>query len=124
MYDEKGSHHLKLIDFGFSKFWEPNTTMALRYGTMAYIAPEVIHKDYTSQCDMWSFGVVVFILLFGYMPFQGDEQQQYQNILAGKYSVKEKYWSKVSREAQDLVRKLIFVDPLKRLNPAQAIEHS
>merc|ERR1719183_2388648 len=70
LYESAKSDHLKLIDFGFSKVWEPNTKMALSCGTLSYVAPEVLAKDYTSQCDMWSFGVIVFILLVGYMPFQ------------------------------------------------------
>ena len=61
----------RLIDFGFSKIWHPNTTMAVSCGTLAYVAPEVLDKSYTSQCDMWRLGVVAFGLLFGYMPFSG-----------------------------------------------------
>jgi len=58
LYESKGSDHLKLIDFGFSHIWEPNTTMALSCGTLSYVAPEVLRKKYTSQCDMWSLGVI------------------------------------------------------------------
>merc|ERR1719265_2947488 len=80
LYESTTSDHLKLIDFGFSKIWEPNTRMALSCGTLAYVAPEVLDKSYTSQCDLWSLGVVVFILLVGYMPFAGTESHQVQMI--------------------------------------------
>lgn len=53
LYEAQDSDHLKLIDFGFSKIWQPNTTMAVSCGTLAYVAPEVLEKSYTSQCDLW-----------------------------------------------------------------------
>ena len=52
LYEAKDSDHLKLIDFGFSKIWHPNTTMAVSCGTLAYVAPEVLEKSYTSQCRL------------------------------------------------------------------------
>merc|ERR1719253_1495711 len=69
LYDKPGSSHLKLIDFGFSKIWDPNVKMHVSCGTLSYVAPEVLDKDYRSQCDLWSLGVVTFIILAGYMPF-------------------------------------------------------
>merc|ERR1719230_1397746 len=88
LYEKKDGNHLKLIDFGFSKVWQRNTKMDLSCGTLSYVAPEVLEKDYTSQCDLWSLGVIVFILLVGYMPFHGTEGSQIKNIKAGSYSVK------------------------------------
>ena len=58
-------------------------------GTLAYVAPEVLMKSYTSKCDMWSVGVVAFILLAGYMPFQGQEAAQVRAIKAGRYLYKD-----------------------------------
>ena len=63
LYENKNSDFLKLIDFGFSKVWAKNTKMELSCGTLSYAAPEVLAKSYTSQCDLWSLGVIVFILL-------------------------------------------------------------
>jgi len=87
------------------------------------VAPEVLDKDYTSQCDMWSFGVTVFIVLFGYMPFYGSEDQQVNMIRKGKYTEKKHVWDKVSTKAQDFVRKLLVVDPKDRLTTESALEH-
>merc|ERR1719221_439021 len=96
LYDQKNSDHLKLIDFGFSKMWDPNIKMRISCGTLSYIAPEVLGKCYTSQCDMWSLGVIVFILLAGYMPFSGSEEQQVKNITQGNYKMKTERWHNVS----------------------------
>jgi serine/threonine protein kinase len=122
LYDKEGSKHLKLIDFGFSKVWEPNTKMKLSCGTLSYVAPEVLGKSYDSKCDLWSLGVTVFILLFGYMPFSGAEAIQIKMIKQGKYSRKEREWRRVSSEAQRFVESLLVVDPGARLSAAQALE--
>jgi len=122
LYEKEGSKHLKLIDFGFSKIWKPNTKMQLSCGTLSYVAPEVLGKSYGSKCDMWSLGVTVFILLFGYMPFSGSEETQVRLIRQGRYSRKEREWKKVSSEAQHFVESLLVVDPTARLSAAQALE--
>merc|ERR1740127_311771 len=64
MYDTKDRNHLKLIDFGFSIFFDPKVKLRATCGTLSYMAPEVLEKNrgYTSQCDLWSLGVVAFIL--------------------------------------------------------------
>jgi len=123
LYDTPESDHLKLIDFGFSKIWKPNTKMALSCGTLAYVAPEVLAQSYTSQCDLWSLGVTVFILLFGYMPFAGCEAVQMQAIREGRYLKKHQAWKNVSEPAQDFVKKLLVVDASKRLSAEQALAH-
>jgi len=122
LYEKKDTNHLKLIDFGFSKIWEPNTKMALSCGTLAYVAPEVLDKSYTSKCDLWSLGVVIFILLVGYMPFAGSETHQVQMIKQGKCTFRKESWAKVSKEASEFVGKLLIVDPLKRLSAGQALQ--
>eukprot|EP00927_Polykrikos_kofoidii_P058905 TRINITY_DN5376_c0_g1_i1.p1 TRINITY_DN5376_c0_g1~~TRINITY_DN5376_c0_g1_i1.p1 ORF type:complete len:591 (+),score=99.70 TRINITY_DN5376_c0_g1_i1:55-1827(+) len=124
LYDGKSSDHLKLIDFGFSKVWDRNTKMKASCGTMAYVAPEVLKHSYTSQCDMWSVGVIAFILLAGYMPFGGSQQEQVNNILRGLYKVKPQKWETVSKEGFAFVQALLQLDPQKRLTAWQALHHS
>merc|ERR1719297_575182 len=63
MFDSKDSDHLKLIDFGFSKIWAPNFKMRMSCGTLSYVAPDVLEKSYTMQADLWSLGVIAFILV-------------------------------------------------------------
>lgn len=123
LYEAKGKDHLKLIDFGFSKIWDAGRSMALSCGTLAYVAPEVLEKSYTSQCDMWSFGVIVFILLAGYMPFSGTEANQMSSIKKGKFELRQEVWQRVSAEALDFVRRLLVVEYEARMTADQALKH-
>lgn len=123
LYESKTGDHLKLIDFGFSKVWDENTRMKVSCGTVTYVAPEVLKKSYTIQCDMWSMGVVTFILLAGYMPFSGTEKNIIQDIRACKINWKEEVWGKVEPDAREFVEKLLVVDPARRLSAAKALEH-
>lgn len=121
LYEQKETNHLKLIDFGFSKIWEPNTRMQLSCGTLAYVAPEVLDKCYSDKCDLWSLGVVIFILLVGYMPFSGSESHQMEMIRAGKCTFRKESWQRVSKEASEFVGKLLIVDVDKRLSAGDAL---
>mmetsp|Transcript_56615 Transcript_56615/g.143328 ORF Transcript_56615/g.143328 Transcript_56615/m.143328 type:complete len:548 (-) Transcript_56615:120-1763(-) len=123
LYDSEGSNHLKLIDFGFSKMWDPNIKMHVSCGTLAYVAPEVLSKSYTSQCDLWSLGVIVFILLSGYMPFSGSEEQQTKNISNGNYKMKPERWNNISESAKQFVTGLLQVDAKKRMTAELALKH-
>lgn len=124
LYERKDTDFLKLIDFGFSKIWEKNTKMELSCGTLSYVAPEVLAKCYTSQCDLWSLGVIVFILLVGYMPFSGsNERNQIAAIKAGRFNMKKERWVRVSKEAFNFVERLLVVDPEVRMTARQALEH-
>jgi calcium-dependent protein kinase len=125
LYSRKGSKFLKLIDFGFSKGWDSNSqnNMGLTCGTLSYMAPEVLQKNYGSQCDMWSVGVVAFALLMGYMPFSGSDRWMHMCIGRGKYTVKQEQWEKISTPAQHFVTSLLQVDPDRRLSAQEALEH-
>jgi len=124
LYDEKDSKHLKLIDFGFSKIWDTNVKMKLSCGTLAYVAPEVLAKSYTSKCDLWSLGVISFILLAGYMPFSGGQAAQIKAIQEGRYHIKKVVWDKISEQGCGFVRALLEVDATKRLTAEQALQHA
>ena len=69
---DKPDSVLKVIDFGVSTLWDPTKTMSERVGTPYYIAPEVLRMKYDSKCDIWSCGVVLYMLLCGYPPFSGS----------------------------------------------------
>jgi len=113
---------LKLIDFGFSKVWNHRVAMRTQQGTESYTAPEVFHGCYTDKCDMWSLGVVIFILLGGYSPFPMDSSCQ-KYIMQGKYKFKEDRWKNVSPGALDFVRKLLVVDPELRMSADECLSH-
>jgi calcium-dependent protein kinase len=123
VFDKHGC--LKLIDFGLSGMLDPNSgdTLSRCCGTIEYCAPEVLKKQYTSQCDLWSVGVVAYILLCGRMPFYGSEGNQVRKIFQGSYSMSSTAWRNVSEDAKSFVRSLLEVDPCKRLTAAEALEH-
>jgi calcium-dependent protein kinase len=122
LYEREDSDHLKLIDFGFSKIWDPSIKMKMSCGTLAYVAPEVLAKSYTSKCDMWSLGVVVFILSVGYMPFSGPERKQMDAIKAGNFTKKES-WNNLAPAARDFIGRMILVNQEERMSAEHALEH-
>jgi len=124
MYDSKDSSHLKLIDFGFSKMCDKKAELRRKAcGTLSYTAPEVLEMSYTQQCDQWSLGVIVFVLLSGYMPFAGTELEQMQKIATGTYVMKTERWDSISEQAKSFTEALLQVDPKKRLTAGAAMDH-
>jgi len=125
LFEAKDSDHIKLIDFGLGKVWSPNRKMKAQLGTLAYLAPEVFLKSYTSKCDLWSLGVIVWVLLVGYMPFRlhPDQEQTVLDILNGDWKKDEAKWRRVSPTASDFVFKLLERDPERRLSAIEALEH-
>ena len=82
----------------------PNEIMNKPNGTPYYIAPEVLKGSYTTQCDVWSMGVIMFIMLSGKPPFSGKTNKDIiNNVLNGTYSMKSDVWKNVSDQAKDLV---------------------
>jgi len=67
---------IKVIDFGTSRIFYQNKNMSQKFGTPYYIAPEVLRKNYTEKCDIWSCGVILYILLCGYPPFNGNNKNE------------------------------------------------
>lgn len=118
LYDKKGSDNMKLIDFGFGKMFDPNIQMHSGCGTLGYVAPEVLKKSYTVMCDMWSLGVIAFILLAGYMPFKSAAETE-----TGRYTLKPERWNHITLEAKDFVRSLLQVDPEQRTSAEKALKH-
>jgi len=99
-------------------------------GTPQYVAPEILTKaekeGYGKAVDMWSLGVILFVLLGGYAPFEDDPNggvKLFEKIKKAKYSFNPKYWNHVSEEAKDLIRNLLVVDPSQRLTAEQALSH-
>ena len=89
-------------------------------GTPGYVAPEILKgKKYGTAVDMWSCGVIVYILLGGYPPFHDDNHAiLYRKIKAADYAFDPQYWDQVSDDAKDLIKKMLVVDPDKRSIPA------
>mmetsp|Transcript_1019 Transcript_1019/g.1302 ORF Transcript_1019/g.1302 Transcript_1019/m.1302 type:complete len:258 (-) Transcript_1019:724-1497(-) len=95
---------IKIIDFGTSLVYDPNKKLDEKLGTPYYIAPEVLGKNYGAKCDIWSIGVIVYILLSGIPPFNGkDDQEIMKAVRKGKFSFSDKCWSGVSDQAKDFI---------------------
>ena len=114
---------LKLIDFGFSKVFQPDELMVASCGSVAYVAPEVLKGNYNSQCDMWSLGVIVYMLLSGEPPFEGAEDELLENIQRCNYSFRSNRWKNISGHAKDFVAGLLVTDVSVRLTANQALNH-
>jgi len=93
------------------------------YGTPYYIAPEVLTGNYTEKCDMWSIGVMLYIMLCGVPPFNGSDDQIIQKVKRGVWEFRGQIWSSVSPEAMDLVTKLMTKDVNVRLSAVDALAH-
>lgn len=122
---EEDSAQLKLIDFGFAKIWDRSTLMMASCGSIAYVAPDVLSgRGYTSKCDLWSLGVIVWMLLSGYPPFHGDEKSMLAKIKAGEpdWSHRSR-WQNVSQQAQDFVGSLLMLEPHMRPDAKAALKH-
>jgi len=97
----------------------------MRTGTPNYVAPEIIRNEkYGCQVDVWSIGVLTFVLLGGYPPFHHDNQKElFRRIKHADYQFDPQYWDVVSDDAKDFIRKLLVPNPKKRLSAAQAMRH-
>lgn len=117
---------IKITDFGLAKFrLNANATMHTACGTPGYVAPEVLQNEaYGPEVDVWSLGVILYILLCGFPPFYHARQPElYKIIKAGRYSFPEEYWGSISNEAKDLVSKCLTVNPKQRITPAGILAH-
>lgn len=124
--DETENAALKIADFGLSKMLYGDDNTATVCGTPGYCAPEVLMgKAYGTAIDMWAVGVIAYILLCGFEPFYDDrgDQAMFQRILKCDYEFITPWWDEVSENAKDLVRKLIVLDPKKRLTAKEALRH-
>ena len=115
---------IKIIDFGTAKIFEKNKSEKAVVGSSYYIAPEVLQKHYNEKCDTWSAGVILYMLIVGRAPFDGkDDDEIIENISKGEFNSKHRKLVSASNEVQDLVQKLLEVDPVRRLSAAQALKH-
>ncbi|KAL6465147.1 hypothetical protein MHYP_G00252800 [Metynnis hypsauchen] len=120
---------IKITDFNQSKILEESSLMKTLCGTPTYLAPEVFIAastgGYTRAVDSWSLGVLLFICLGGYPPFNPESSTMpvRDQIMSGHYSFIRSQWQSVSSNAKDLVKKLLVVDPAKRLSISKALEH-
>ncbi|KAK6942508.1 EF-hand domain [Dillenia turbinata] len=122
--DEKEDSALKTIDFGLSVFFKPGEYFSDVVGSPYYVAPEVLRKCYGPAADVWSVGVILYILLSGVPPFWAEtEQAIFEEVLHGDLDFSSDPWPSISESAKDLVRKMLVRDPRKRLTAHEVLCH-
>uniref|UniRef100_A0A7S3L7C7 non-specific serine/threonine protein kinase n=1 Tax=Amphora coffeiformis TaxID=265554 RepID=A0A7S3L7C7_9STRA len=115
---------VKIADFGFAKRCPRPMCLTTQCGTPGYVAPEILEGvPYDTQSDMWSLGVIVYILLGGYPPFiEQNQRELFRKIRKGQFEFHEEYWGQVSQDAKNLIKSLLTVDPNKRANAPKILE--
>ncbi|KAL8232544.1 hypothetical protein R6Q57_002322 [Mikania cordata] len=122
--NKKENSPLKAIDFGLSIFFKPGEKFSEIVGSPYYMAPEVLKRSYGPEIDIWSAGVILYILLCGVPPFWAESEQGVaQAILRGLIDFKREPWPSVSEGAKSLVRQMLEPDPKLRLTAKQVLEH-
>ncbi len=99
---------IRLIDFGLSREFDPKRTLYQRVGTPYYMAPEILKKKYNEKCDIWSCGVIMYVMLCGMPPFTGrSDEQIFEKISLGFVNFSQPEWKGVSNEAKILIKKCL-----------------
>ncbi|KAL6174780.1 hypothetical protein ACLB2K_051426 [Fragaria x ananassa] len=115
---------LKATDFGLSMFFKPGDVFKDLVGSAYYVAPEVLRRHYGAEADIWSAGVILYILLSGVPPFWGENEQGiFDAILRGHIDFSSDPWPSISSSAKDLVKKMLRADPKERLAAGDVLNH-
>lgn len=124
LVNEDDLTHIKIADFGCAKKITGPKCLKTLCGSPQYVAPELLtHEDgYNELCDMWSCGVVIYVLLGGYAPFDAPECELAELITAGNYEFHEEYWDEIPTAAKDLIVHLLQVEPEDRYDPGEALD--
>ncbi|XWS59349.1 hypothetical protein CRYUN_Cryun08bG0113900 [Craigia yunnanensis] len=122
--NEKEDSPLKAIDFGLSIFFKPGDILSDVVGSPYYVAPDVLRKRYGPEADVWSAGVIIYILLSGVPPFWGEtEQEIFDEVLHADLDFTSDPWPSISESAKDLVRKMLVRDAKKRITAYEVLRH-
>lgn len=124
-------NRIKLIDFGFARRFEPGKKLQVLFGTPEFVAPEVVNFDMIGyETDMWSVGVICYVLLSGLSPFMGDnELETMANVTKAEYDYDDENFDNISNEAKDFISKLLIRDKdssgltSERMSATQCLEH-
>lgn len=125
IFEAEQGDTIKLIDFGLSRRHEKgDAPMSNPVGTAYYMSPELLKGKYDRSCDIWSIGIVAYILLCGYPPFNGDTDQEiFESIKRGHFVFPAQAWSNKSDLAKDFIKCLLRRHPRKRFTASEAMIH-
>ncbi|GMH39496.1 hypothetical protein BSKO_07394 [Bryopsis sp. KO-2023] len=122
--DRSDNAELKAIDFGLSVYFKEGEKLKELAGSAFYIAPEVLRKNYSKECDIWSCGIILYILLSGMPPFFGNSENQiFESIMKDPLDLKSDPWPGISDAAKDVVKKMLVHDPSKRATADEVLQH-
>ncbi|XP_077076419.1 myosin light chain kinase family member 4 isoform X3 [Siphateles boraxobius] len=119
------TNKVKIIDFGLARRYKPREKLRVNFGTPEFLAPEVINYEFVSfPTDMWSLGVITYMLLSGLSPFLGeDDNETLNNILACQWSFEEAEFADISEEAKDFITRLLVKSKSWRMSASQSLKH-
>eukprot|EP00878_Enallax_costatus_P023678 GHUV01025209.1.p1 GENE.GHUV01025209.1~~GHUV01025209.1.p1 ORF type:complete len:323 (+),score=102.03 GHUV01025209.1:57-971(+) len=124
LFKDANKRTLKAIDFGLSTFYTEGSVLRDLVGSPFYMAPEVLRRSYGKAADVWSCGVIMYILLCGWPPFYGSNAQQiFRAVLHDSLDLASPPWDSVSTQAKDCVRRMLVRDPRKRPDAASILNH-
>ncbi|RWS25381.1 myosin light chain kinase: smooth muscle-like protein, partial [Leptotrombidium deliense] len=121
----KNSHRIKIIDFGLARIWNPKTEARVLFGTPEFVAPEVIqYEPISPKCDLWSIGVICYVLLSGLSPFAGDtDSETFSNIIKVQFDFDDEAFDNISENAKNFISKLLCKKPSKRMTADECLTH-
>ncbi|XP_061588364.1 myosin light chain kinase 3 isoform X2 [Cololabis saira] len=121
----RATSKIKIIDFGLARIYKPREKLRVNFGTPEFLAPEVINYDFVSfNTDMWSLGVITYMLLSGLCPFLGDnDSETLNNILSCKWNFDEPEFIDTSQEAQDFITRLLITNKGWRMGASESLRH-
>ncbi|XP_006008083.1 myosin light chain kinase 2, skeletal/cardiac muscle isoform X3 [Latimeria chalumnae] len=120
----RSERKIKIIDFGLARRYKPREKLKVNFGTPEFLAPEVVNYDFVSfPTDMWSMGVIAYMLLSGLSPFLGeDDSETLNNILACKWDFEDPEFQNVSEDAKEFISKLLIKEKTGRISAAQCLK--
>ena len=126
LLEDKGNDSIiKIIDWGCAKNFNKNEKLTNKDGTPYYIAPEVIEGNYDEKCDIWSCGVILYIMLCGYPPFDGESEEEIlDKVKKGSFEFPKEEWKNISKDAIDLIEKMLTFESNKRISALECLRHN
>merc|ERR1711997_477472 len=121
----KKSHQIKIIDFGLTRKLKPGEDVRILFGTPEFVSPEVIsYEPVSAASDMWSVGVVCYVLLSGLSPFMGEtDVETFANITGLNYDFDDEAFEHISEDAKDFIHKMLVKDQRRRLKALECLKH-